>query len=374
MKNRVILLVLTVVFSLTTFAQHAVTVEAKNDEISDNLDLKALGIIFGKARNLEEFEQMINDWRNPISNLDLNYDGEVDYLRVLESREKKTHIIIVQAVLAEDIYQDVATIIATKQRNKPVIQIVGDPYIYGVNYIVEPVYIYTPVIYNWFWGPTYVRWYSPYYWGYYPSYYRSYYCVSYNDYHYYMRGYYREYHYVSYRYADRPRYDYRESRTYNNMSRRDYNTRYPDRSFSSRNSSRSEIVNRRDIDNIRRADDATDRSDSRQSSSYRSSDRDLRTNDRNTNVRTRESNTTDRIISTDRRTNTIVNDRISEGRDNNSNSSDRRITIEDNTRNGSNRNSSNRDRVVSNDRTRDNNSNSSDRRITIEDNTRNGSN
>ena len=225
MKRCVILLAAAFVLSLSMSAQKKVTVEAANDEISDNLDLKAIGIIFGKAKNLEEFEEMINDWRNPISNLDLNYDGEVDYLRVLESSEGKTHIIVIQAVLAPDIYQDVATLIATKKKNKPVVQIIGDPYIYGVNYIVEPVYIYTPVIYNWFWGPAYVRWYSPYYWGYYPVYYRNYYCVSYDDYYYYLRGYYSDYHYVSYRYADRPRYEYRESSLSRARSKRKYPTR-----------------------------------------------------------------------------------------------------------------------------------------------------
>ena len=84
MKPRILLFALASVLSLSIFAQQTVTVEATTDDISDNLDLKAVGIIFGKAKNLEEFEQMINDWRNPISNLDLNYDGEVDYLRVLE--------------------------------------------------------------------------------------------------------------------------------------------------------------------------------------------------------------------------------------------------------------------------------------------------
>ena len=85
MKRCVILLAAAFVLSLSMSAQKKVTVEAVNDEISDNLDLKAIGIIFGKAKNLEEFKEMINDWRNPISNLDLNYDGEVDYLRVLKS-------------------------------------------------------------------------------------------------------------------------------------------------------------------------------------------------------------------------------------------------------------------------------------------------
>ena len=337
MKRCVILLAAAFVLSLSMSAQKKVTVEAANDEISDNLDLKAIGIIFGKAKNLEEFEEMINDWRNPISNLDLNYDGEVDYLRVLESSEGKTHIIVIQAVLAPDIYQDVATLIATKKKNKPVVQIIGDPYIYGVNYIVEPVYIYTPVIYSWFWGPAYVRWYSPYYWGYYPVYYRNYYCVSYDDYYYYLRGYYSDYHYVSYRYADHPRYEYRESRIYRDMSRRDYNTRYPDRSFSSRNSSRSDITNRRDIERTRsvsgdyRSDRQTSRRDETGTRTIDNrtarTNRDNSSNERISTTREGRSDISNERVSTSREGRSgTSNDRISTTRDNSS-SSDRRVII-----------------------------------------------
>ena len=52
MKRCVILLAAAFVLSLSMSAQKKVTVEAANDEISDNLDLKAIGIIFGKAKNL----------------------------------------------------------------------------------------------------------------------------------------------------------------------------------------------------------------------------------------------------------------------------------------------------------------------------------
>ena len=359
MKRCVILLAAAFVLSLSMSAQKKVTVEAANDEISDNLDLKAIGIIFGKAKNLEEFEEMINDWRNPISNLDLNYDGEVDYLRVLESSEGKTHIIVIQAVLAPDIYQDVATLIATKKKNKPVVQIIGDPYIYGVNYIVEPVYIYTPVIYNWFWGPAYVRWYSPYYWGYYPVYYRNYYCVSYDDYYYYLRGYYSDYHYVSYRYADRPRYEYRESRIYRDMSRRDYNTRYPDRSFSSRNSSRSDITNRRDIERTRSVsgDYRSDRQISRRDETG------TRTIDNRTARTNRDNSSNERISTTREGRSDISNERVSTSREGrNGTSRDRISTTVEGRDNSNNRTSITRESRgdISNDRTSSSRENRSD--------------
>jgi len=409
MKPRILLFALASVLSLSIFAQQTVTVEATTDDISDNLDLKAVGIIFGKARNLEEFEQMINDWKNPISNLDLNYDGEVDYLRVLESRDRKNHIIVIQAVLAEDIYQDVATIIVSKKRNKPVIQIVGDPYIYGRSYIVEPVYIYTPFIYSWFWSPSYVRWYSPYYWGYYPVYYRHYYCVPYYDYFYYMRDYYSQYHYVSYRYVDRPRYDYVESQVYRDMSRRDYDTRYPNRSFSSRNASYSNVYSRRDIERSRGVNYTPSYTEGHSGVNLRDRSNDVRTPDINrSRTATPDSRTIDRSRSEVRspsdnsrsRSNTPntigrddvrVPDRsirtdadsrerrvVIEDNDNSSRSADRsrrttdessdrrRVVIENrdnNTNTRSNDNSSERRRVVIEDRNNDNRSNERSRRL-----------
>ncbi len=386
MKPRILLFALASVLSLSIFAQQTVTVEATTDDISDNLDLKAVGIIFGKARNLEEFEQMINDWKNPISNLDLNYDGEVDYLRVLESRDRKNHIIVIQAVLAEDIYQDVATIIVSKKRNKPVIQIVGDPYIYGRSYIVEPVYIYTPVIYSWFWSPSYVRWYSPYYWGYYPVYYRHYYCVPYYDYFYYMRDYYSQYHYVSYRYVDRPRYDYVESQMYRDMSRRDYDTRYPNRSFSSRNASYSNVYSRRDIERSRGVNYTPSYTEGHSGVNLRDRSNDVRTPDINrSRTATPDSRTIDRSRSEVRSPSDNSRSRSNTpntiGRDDvrvpdhsirtDADSREKRVVIEDNDNNTrsadrsrrSTDESSERRRVVIEDRNNDTRSNERSRRL-----------
>jgi cystathionine beta-lyase family protein involved in aluminum resistance len=51
----------------------------------------------------------LNDPELQISNLDLNNDNEVDYLRVIETVENRTHVIIIQSIL-DNVYQDVATI------------------------------------------------------------------------------------------------------------------------------------------------------------------------------------------------------------------------------------------------------------------------
>ena len=154
-------------------AQNRTTVSATDSEISDNLDLRAVASIFGEARDLEDFERRLNNPETPISNLDLNLDNQVDYLRVVESIEGNQHIIVVQAVMGRDQYQDVATVEVEKDtRNRRVqVQVVGDTFLYGTNYIYEPVYVGTPVIYNYFWQPYYQPYCSSWYWGFYPSYY-----------------------------------------------------------------------------------------------------------------------------------------------------------------------------------------------------------
>ena len=165
-------ILVTMLFASVTFGQDVTTVTATNYDISDNLDLTAVASIFGESKDLADFEYRLNNPKVQISNLDLNRDGQVDYLRVIESIEKNTHLIVLQAVLGRDMFQDVATIEVEKNtRNNTVqVQVVGDVFLYGNNYIYEPVYYVRPVIFNTFWHRGYVAYYSPWYWGYYPTY------------------------------------------------------------------------------------------------------------------------------------------------------------------------------------------------------------
>jgi hypothetical protein len=174
MMNRSIwlFLLLALVFALPAAAQEAPSVEAESEEIGDNLDLEAIASAFGEAEDLEDFEKQLNDPDAQLTNLDLNGDGEVDYLRVMETVEDETHVVAVQAVLAEDQYQDVATIEVEKDDSgEPQVQVVGDVYLYGPHYYCSPVYVRPPPLLVIFWGPIYRPWRSPWYWGYYPPYY-----------------------------------------------------------------------------------------------------------------------------------------------------------------------------------------------------------
>lgn len=157
-------------FSVVSFAQQA-TVTAKNYDISDNLDLQAVASVFGDSKDLADFEFRLNDPEMRLSNLDLNRDGYVDYLRVIEAVEGKTHLIVIQAVLGQDVFQDVATIEVEKdRRNQVQVQVVGNSYIYGSNYIYEPVYVHTPSMFSFFWSTGYSPYRSSWYWNYYPTY------------------------------------------------------------------------------------------------------------------------------------------------------------------------------------------------------------
>jgi len=154
-------------------AADVTTVDAKSETIGDNLDLEVVASIFGEAKDLEDFEKKLNDPEAKITNLDLNEDGEVDYLRVVEVSKNDTKLVTIQAVIGKDEYQDVATIDVEKDsKGETQVQVVGDVYMYGPGYVITPIYVHPPVIYLFFWGAVYRPWRSPFYWGVYPPYYR----------------------------------------------------------------------------------------------------------------------------------------------------------------------------------------------------------
>ena len=63
-------------------AQDVTTVTVKSSDISDNLDLEAVASLFGESENLEDFEKKLNDPELQISNLDLNKDGNRNFIRL----------------------------------------------------------------------------------------------------------------------------------------------------------------------------------------------------------------------------------------------------------------------------------------------------
>jgi hypothetical protein len=105
----------------------------------DNFSLQGALQMFQKASSLEDFEKMINTESNNVNNLDLNADGETDYVRVEDKMEKDLHAIILRVPVSETESQDIAVIEIEKTNDSTaVLQIIGDDEIYGEEVIVEP--------------------------------------------------------------------------------------------------------------------------------------------------------------------------------------------------------------------------------------------
>lgn len=162
----------------------------------DGFSLEGALELFKESKSLEDFEKKLNSEDNYVNNLDLNEDGEVDYIRVIDNMEDKSHAITLQVPLNEKESQDVAVIgIEEQGKENAVLQIIGDEDVYGEETLVEPfeeeaksngkggpsanARIARIVVNVYFWPcvrfiyhPTYVVYVSPWRWHYYPRYWR----------------------------------------------------------------------------------------------------------------------------------------------------------------------------------------------------------
>lgn len=198
------------------------------------LDLNAVGAAFAESRSTREFEQLLNSSRYMINNLDLNHDGWVDYLRVIETRQGYYHAYLIQSCIAPGLFQDVATLVAEQRANALYVEVIGDPYLYGHNYIVHPVFVRTPAMWDVYVRPNYVVWSSPYYYGNYPSYYTRPQPVYLNHYQAYVTTYLTNHHYChTCNYPSQPAYSGYTQMTQSHR-RNDYGVQHPDDSFERR--------------------------------------------------------------------------------------------------------------------------------------------
>ena len=68
-------------------------------DLSRYLDLNAVAAAFAQSATIRDFELLLNTSRYMLSNLDLNGDGYVDYILVLETQRVYTHVLLLQAVV-----------------------------------------------------------------------------------------------------------------------------------------------------------------------------------------------------------------------------------------------------------------------------------
>jgi hypothetical protein len=193
--------------SLSIFAQNNAAADSTGLP-GDNFSLEAAIELFKKAESLEDFEKLLNTEANKVNNLDLNEDGEIDYIRVIDNMDGDAHAIALQVSVSEKESQDIAAIEIEKQGNEnAVLQIIGDEDIYGKQVIAEPFqeeqvktdknkgpapYMGTVriVVNVWLWPPVrfmyrpgYVVWVSPWRWRHYPTWWRPWRPSPWHSYH-----------------------------------------------------------------------------------------------------------------------------------------------------------------------------------------------
>ena len=83
----------------------------------DNLNLYAALKLFQESATLEEFEKKLNEEDNRINNLDLDGNGETDYIAVFDEVDGSVHNIILRISLGEKESQDVAVFTVEKLAN-----------------------------------------------------------------------------------------------------------------------------------------------------------------------------------------------------------------------------------------------------------------
>jgi hypothetical protein len=172
----------------------------------DYFSLEGALELFKKSASPEEFERLLNSPTSKVNNLDLNGDGEIDYIRVIDRNEGNVHAFIIQAIVSSTESQDVAVIELEKLANgKAVLQITGDEDVYGIETIIEPTeevrtYAGTTtsrvVVNVWAWpsvqyvySPYYSVWVSPWHWYMRPIWWSSWRPISYYDYYSYWQPY-----------------------------------------------------------------------------------------------------------------------------------------------------------------------------------------
>lgn len=186
----------------------------------DNFSLQGALQLFKDASSPEEFEKLLNKESNHVNNLDLNEDGDIDYVRVIDQTDQDAHAFVLQVPVSESESQDIAVIELEKTgESSAIIQIIGDEEIYGEQVIVEPTEDENSnggkggfneanfstgadaiVVNVWLWpsvrfvyAPAYRPWVSPWRWRHYPAWWRPWRPLRWHVWHPYHRSHHRSF-------------------------------------------------------------------------------------------------------------------------------------------------------------------------------------
>ncbi|MBK9255576.1 MAG: hypothetical protein IPM42_08830 [Saprospiraceae bacterium] len=95
--------------------------------------------LFKLSSSPEDFESRLNDENSEVNNLDLNEDGDVDYIHVTNKVKGDVHLLILSTYISEKEVQDIAVIQIEKTgSNEAMIQIIGDKDLYEGEVMAEP--------------------------------------------------------------------------------------------------------------------------------------------------------------------------------------------------------------------------------------------
>lgn len=239
MKKLIFIWLLSVLFLSATNAQQGTE---RSGYEGDNFSLQGAVDLFKASNSVEDFERKLNTEDRWVNNLDLNYDGQIDYIRVDHRKQGDYHAIILQVPINRYDIQDVAVIeIEQTGRRDAMLQIVGDVDLYGEEVIVEPIegngysssrggsnpeYNYdnqfAPDYVNvYYWpavqdivAPDYVVYTSPYRWSYYPRWWNPWNQFAWHLFHPRVVIYHSHYHVVRYHRLVHVHHFYRPYRSY----------------------------------------------------------------------------------------------------------------------------------------------------------------
>lgn len=153
--------------------QQDVVVTPSTPQVGDQLDLQALGEVVKQSNSAEEIENKLNQ-SGSINNLDLDGDGQVDYIKVNEVNDAngRGFVFLVDGPNGSE---QVAQISLSQSGDLANLNIQGNPTYYGSNnYYSTSHLVRDMMIYNYLYGGYHRPYYSPYRYGHYPSHYRSY--------------------------------------------------------------------------------------------------------------------------------------------------------------------------------------------------------
>lgn len=185
----------------------------------DHFSLHGALELFKGAADLEAFEKALNTESSQVNNLDLDANGEIDYVQVRTHADGDARVIVLQVALGKEDIQDIAVIELEKNGTEAaVLQIRGDEELYPESTIIEPseenkdagkarsgpsapdaqvtvwVNVWAWPSVRWCYGPLWGGWRSPWYWGYYPPWWRPWRPVGWGLFWGYHRPYYGWYH------------------------------------------------------------------------------------------------------------------------------------------------------------------------------------